>query len=118
MPKVNLAEKFASFKELWRPKIVADLNGQQVKLVRIKDEFVWHRHEREDELFLVVKGKLRICLRDEDVELAEGELYVVPRGVEHKPVAEQEAQILMFEPAATRNTGDVVSDRTVEPERI
>lgn len=118
MPKVNLAEKFASFKELWRPKIVADLNGQQVKLVRMKDEFVWHRHEREDELFLVVKGKLRICLRDGDVELAEGELYVVPRGVEHKPVAEQEAQILMFEPATTRNTGEVDNERTVEPERI
>ena len=112
--KVNLAEKFALFDEHWAPKIVAELNGQLVKLVKLKGEFIWHSHEHEDELFLVVKGHLTIKLRDEeDVVLHEGEFFVVPRGVEHLPVAEEEAHVLLFEPVSTLNTGDVDSDRTV-----
>ena len=112
--KVNLAEKFALFDEHWAPKIVAELNGQLVKLVKLKGEFIWHSHEHEDELFLVVKGHLTIKLRDEeDVVLHEGEFFVVPRGVEHMPVAEEEAHVLLFEPVSTLNTRDVDSDRTV-----
>lgn len=112
--KVNLAEKFALFDEHWSPKVVAELNGQHVKLVKLKGEFIWHSHQHEDELFFVVKGSLTIKLRDEeDVVLREGEFFVVPRGVEHLPVAEEEAHVLLFEPASTLNTGDVDSDRTV-----
>lgn len=117
--KVNLAQKFALFHELWSPKIVGELNGQQVKIAKIQGEFVWHHHEDADELFLVIKGELTIKLPDEDVHLGEGEFMIVPRGVEHKPVAEREAHILMFEPAGTLNTGNVQSERTVqEVERI
>jgi len=117
--RVVLAEKLASFEERWTPKIVAELNGQQVKLAKLEGEFVWHRHEAEDELFLVLSGRLRIELRDGAVELGPGELAVVPRGVEHRPVAEGEVHLLLFEPAGTRNTGDRIDERTVErPERI
>ena len=112
--KVNLAHKFGLFHELWTPKIVGELNGQYVKLAKIRGEFVWHDHEDEDELFLVVKGRLTIKLRDQDVALEEGELCIVPRGVEHKPVAEQEAHVMLFEPKSTLHTGNVRTEKTVD----
>ncbi len=119
MDKVNISEKLALFSDYWNPRIVADLNGQQVKVVKLKGPFVWHQHAGEDELFLVVKGRLRMEFRDRAVELGEGELIVVPRGVEHRPVAEAEVAVLLFEPASTLNTGDVRNERTVAaPERI
>jgi mannose-6-phosphate isomerase-like protein (cupin superfamily) len=119
MEKVNLAEKFAQFAEPWQPKVVGELNGHQVKLVKLAGPFVWHHHEHEDELFLVVRGRFRMELRDRAIELAPGELLVVPRGVEHRPVADEEAEVLLFEPAATLNTGNVRNERTVvEPERL
>ena len=114
MKKVNLAEKFSLFDAYWSPKLVGELNGQHVKLVKVKGEFVWHHHEAEDELFLVVKGRLVIQLRDGDVVLEAGEFFIVPRGVEHKPVAEEEAHLLLFEPASTLNTGNVNDERTKE----
>ncbi|HEX9800901.1 MAG TPA: cupin domain-containing protein [Thermoanaerobaculia bacterium] len=117
--KVTLADKLERIARRWDPKIVAELNGQQVKLVKLEGAFLWHHHEREDELFLVISGRLRIEFRDGDVELGPGELVVVPRGVEHRPVAEGEVHVLLFEPASTLNTGDVRNERTVEaPERI
>ncbi|HEY0179801.1 MAG TPA: cupin domain-containing protein [Dokdonella sp.] len=119
MQKVNLAEKLACFSEYWSPRIVGELNGQHIKLVKLKGEFVWHRHDDEDELFLVVKGSLRMRLRDRDVAIEEGEFFIVPRGVEHQPVAEQETHVLLFEPANTLNTGNVRDERTVEdPQRL
>ena len=114
MEKVNLEEKFAQFDEHWSPKIVGALNGQHVKLAKLKGAFVWHHHEAEDELFLVVKGQLTLQLRDRDVVLDEGEFFIVPRGVEHRPVAEEECHVLLFEPANTLNTGSVRNERTVE----
>lgn len=116
MPAINLEKKFSSFEEHWSPKIIGELNGQVVKIVKIKGEFIWHKHTSEDELFLVVKGSMVIKLRDEDVHLNEGEFIIVPRGVDHKPFAENEAFVLMFEPASTLNTGDVRNERTVENE--
>jgi mannose-6-phosphate isomerase-like protein (cupin superfamily) len=110
--KVNLADKLALFSEHWKPKIVGELNGQQVKLVKFQGEFVWHSHEAEDELFLVVRGRFRMDFRDRTVELAEGEMLVVPRGVEHRPVADEEVAVLLFEPASTINTGTVGGERT------
>jgi mannose-6-phosphate isomerase-like protein (cupin superfamily) len=111
---VNLPEKFGQFTERWQPKIVAELNGQHVKIARIAGEFEWHAHEQEDELFMVVRGVLRLKFRDGEAVLNEGELIVVPRGVEHLPVAEtEETWIMMFEPASTLNTGNVTSERTV-----
>src|SRR5262245_27193428 len=101
MDKVNLASKLALFSEQWKPKIIADLNGQQGKLVRFTGEFVWHKHDDEDELFLVLKGRFRMDFRDREVWIEEGELIVVPRGVEHKPVALEEACVMLFEPAST-----------------
>ncbi len=119
MEKVNLAEKFARFDEHWSPKVVGDLNGQQVKLVKFAGEFVWHKHDGEDELFLVVQGRFRMEFRDRNVELDEGEFLIVPRGVEHRPVADEEVHVLLFEPASTLNTGNVQDERTVPtPERI
>ena len=112
--KVNIAEKFEHVQGYWKPHIVAELNGQAVKLVRLKDDFVWHHHEKEDEMFLVVRGKLRIEFRENVVSLQEGEFIVVPRGVEHRPVAEEEAQVLLFEPVSTVNTGNVRDKRTVD----
>jgi mannose-6-phosphate isomerase-like protein (cupin superfamily) len=114
MQKINLRHKFSLFDEYWSPKIVGELNGQQVKLAKLKGEFVWHYHETEDELFLVVKGRLVIRLRERDVVLEEGEFFIVPRGVEHQPVAEEEAHVLLFEPQSTLNTGNVRSQHTVE----
>jgi len=119
MEKVNIAEKLALFNDYWNPRIVAELNGQQVKVVKLKGPFVWHRHAGEDEMFLVVQGSLRMEFRDRAVELGEGEFIVVQRGVEHRPVAEVEVSVLLFEPASTVNTGNVRNERTVaEPERI
>ena len=112
--KINLTDKLSQFDEHWSPRIVAELNGQHVKLAKVKGAFVWHHHEHEDELFYVLKGRLTIEFRDRSIELGPGECLVVPRGVEHRPVAEEEAHILMFEPAGTLNTGNVRSERTVE----
>jgi mannose-6-phosphate isomerase-like protein (cupin superfamily) len=119
MEKVVLAEKLAGIHQHWTPKIVGALNGQEVKLVKLAGEFIWHHHEREDELFLVVAGHLSMELRDRTIELAPGELLVVPRGVEHRPVAKGEVSVLLFEPAGTLNTGNVRSERTVDhPEHL
>ncbi len=114
MDKVNLSEKLALFHDHWAPRIVAELNGQHVKLVKFAGPFVWHRHDAEDELFLVLRGRFRMEFRDRAVELREGELVVVPRGTEHRPVADEEVSVLLFEPATTLNTGDVRDARTVE----
>jgi mannose-6-phosphate isomerase-like protein (cupin superfamily) len=112
--KVNLAEKLALFSDAWSPKIVGELNGQHVKLVKLAGPFTWHHHDAEDEMFLVVKGRFRMELRDRDVWLDAGEFIIVPKGVEHRPVADEEAHVLLFEPMTTLNTGNVVNDRTVE----
>ncbi len=124
MEKVNIAEKFARISEYWKPYIGAELNGQMVKFDKLKGEFVWHHHENEDELFLVVKGRFRMDYRDDQFReqhewIEEGEFIVMPRGVEHRPVAEEDCWILLFEPATTLNTGNVLNDRTVpELERV
>lgn len=107
MDKVNVAEKLALITEHWRPKVVGELNGQEVKLVKFQGTFVWHSHEREDEMFLGVRGRFRVEFRDRAVELGPGEFVIVPHGVEHRTLADEEAEVLIFEPAATRNTGDV-----------
>ena len=112
MEKINLKQKFAHIHEYWKPYVAGELNGQMVKLDKLKGEFVWHHHENEDELFLVVKGRFRMDLRDKPIWLEEGEFLVVPRGVEHRPVAEEEAWILLFEPASTLNTGNLKNERT------
>ena len=114
MQKVNLAEKFDLIDECWSPRIAGELNGQQVKLAKLKGEFVWHHHDHEDELFLVIKGRLVIRLPGEEIALNEGEFFIVPRGVEHQPVAEEEVHLLLFEPASTLNTGNLQNERTVE----
>jgi mannose-6-phosphate isomerase-like protein (cupin superfamily) len=111
--KVNLAEAFGRFQDRWSPKIAGTVNDCHVKLAKLEGEFVWHQHEAEDELFLVVKGRLKILLRDGEVTLGPGELVVVPKGVEHCPVAEEECHVLLLEPVTTLNTGDVVNERTV-----
>ena len=117
--KVNLAEKFSLFEESWSPKIVGELNGQHVKLVKLLGEFVWHHHDAEDELFYVVKGRFRMEYRDRSEWVGAGEFVVVPRGVEHRPVAEKEAHVMLFEPASTVNTGKAGGDMTVaELDRI
>ena len=119
MEKVNLREKLTQFHDHWNPRIAGELNGQHVKLAKLKGEFIWHHHEHEDELFLVIKGTLLMKFRDRDVEVREGEFIIVPAGVEHKPVAEEEVQVMLFEPATTLNTGNVRNERTVEsPERL
>ena len=112
MEKVNIKEKLDLFSEHWKPKIVGELNGQLVKLSKLQGEFIWHHHETEDELFLVIKGHLTIKLRDKDIELDEGEFFIVPKGVEHKPVSTEEVHLMMFEPASTLNTGNVQNERT------
>jgi len=116
--KVNLTEKFASFDDMYSPKIVGELNGQYVKLVKFAGEYVWHAHEHEDEMFLVIYGDMRIEFRDGQVELSPGEFCVVPRGVEHKPVAPHIAEIVLFEPKTTRNTGEVDHEYTIEPDDL
>jgi len=112
MEKINLLEKFGLFNEYWSPKVVGELNGQQIKLVKFKGEFIFHHHENEDELFMVIKGKFKMKYRDKTVEINEGEFVIVPRGVEHKPVADEEVWVMLFEPASTLNTGNVVDERT------
>ena len=114
MDVVNLASKFAQITEHWQPRIVGELNGQHVKLAKLEGPFIWHHHEHEDELFLVIRGRLRMELRAGSVEIGEGEFYIVPRGVEHRPVADEEVHVLLFEPAGTLNTGNVRNERTVE----
>jgi mannose-6-phosphate isomerase-like protein (cupin superfamily) len=119
MNKVNIAQKLSLFDEQWSPKIVGELNGQHVKLVKLQGPFVWHHHDNEDEMFMVVKGRFRMEFEDRSEWIEEGEFIIVPRGVEHKPVADEEAHILLFEPASTLNTGNVENERTVaELERI
>ena len=114
MNKIVLQEKFVLINEYWSPKIVGELNGQHVKLAKLKGEFVWHHHEVEDELFFIVKGTLRMELRDKVVELNENEMMIVSHGVEHKPVAEEEVWIMLFEPVSTLNTGNISNERTKE----
>ena len=119
MEKVNLLRKFSLVNEYWSPKIIGELNDSYVKAVKLKGEFIWHHHEQEDELFLVVKGSLLMRFRDRDVRLEEGEFLIVPRGVEHLPIAEKEAYIVLLEPKSTLNTGNVKNERTIaELERI
>ncbi len=114
MDKVNLAEKLDRVSAHWSPKIVGELNGQQVKVVKFLGPFVWHHHEHEDELFYVVKGRFRMEFRDRTLDIAAGEFLVVPRGVEHRPVADEEVEVMLFEPASTLNTGNVRNERTIE----
>jgi mannose-6-phosphate isomerase-like protein (cupin superfamily) len=111
--KVNIAEKLALFDEHWKPKVVGELNGQHVKLVKLLGEFVWHHHDEEDEMFLVVEGRFRMEFSDREVWIERGEFIVVPRGVEHRPVADEEASVMLFEPASTLNTGNVTGEMTV-----
>ena len=119
MEKVNIREKLALFFDHWNPRVVGELNGQHVKVVKFQGEFVWHDHAAEDELFLVVRGSFRMEFRDRSVTLNEGEFLIVPRGVEHRPVAEQEVEVMLFEPAQIKHTGDVESELTVHDfERI
>jgi mannose-6-phosphate isomerase-like protein (cupin superfamily) len=119
MDKVNLAQKFSMFQDYWSPKIVGELNDSYVKLVKLKGEFVWHQHETEDELFFVVKGSLLIKLRDQDIFLEEGEFVIIPKGIEHLPIANDEAHVLLLEPKTTLNTGNIGNERTVvDLERI
>ena len=113
--KINLSEKFSSFSDQWSPKVIGEVGDAAVKLAKLEGSFHWHHHENEDELFLVVKGQLTIRLRDqEDIMLSEGECVVIPRGVEHLPIAESEAHVLLFEPKTTLNTGEVENERTVK----
>ena len=111
---VNLAAKLATFSERWSPKVVGELNGQMVKVVKFLGPFVWHHHDDEDELFYVIRGRFRMEFRDRAVDVAQGEFIIVPRGVEHRPVADQEVEVMLFEPATTLNTGNVRNDRTIE----
>jgi mannose-6-phosphate isomerase-like protein (cupin superfamily) len=111
--KVNLTEKLNLFQDYWSPKIVGELNDSHVKVVKLKGEFTWHHHEHEDELFLVIKGRLLIKLRDRDIWLQEGEFVIIPKGIEHLPVAEEEVHVLLIEPKSTLNTGNVQNERTV-----
>ena len=113
MEKVNLAEKLSTFNDYFNPRIAGELNGQQVKLVKFKGEFVWHHHDHEDELFYVVKGSFDMHMRDKVITVHAGEFLIMPRGVEHKPVATEEVEILLFEPASTLNTGNVKNELTV-----
>jgi len=114
MDKVNLAEKLSCFTEPWVPRIVGELNGQYVKVAKMHGAFDWHHHDDEDELFLVVRGGFRMEFRDRSVELSEGEMVIVPRGVEHRPVADEECHVVLFEPVSTLNTGDVETERTIK----
>ena len=112
--KVNLLQKFSLFSEHWKPKVVGDVNDHQIKVVKFRGDFVWHSHEHEDELFLVVRGRMRMGLRTGDVELSEGELFIVPKGTDHRPAADEECWVVLMEPRTTLNTGDVRNERTVE----
>jgi mannose-6-phosphate isomerase-like protein (cupin superfamily) len=118
MQVINIAQKFSLFNEYWSPRIVGELNDSHVKLAKLHGEFVWHQHENEDEMFLVVKGKLLIKLRDRDLVINEGEFVIIPKGVEHCPVAEEEVHVMLLEPKSTLNTGDQQNERTVEAQWI
>ena len=119
MQKVVLSEKLAGFSDTWSPKVVGQVNDCAVKLVKIQGEFAWHKHDLEDELFLVLHGQMRLLMRDQDITLQEGEFFIVPRGTEHKPVADEECHIMLIEPSSTRNTGDITNEYTVEhPQRL
>jgi len=115
--KVNLANKLALFDETWTPKIIGELNGQQVKLAKLEGELAWHSHEHEDELFIVLEGSLTIEMRDHSVQLEKGDMYIVPKGVEHNPIAQPNASVLLFEPISTKHTGDLVIERTVSDQQ-
>jgi mannose-6-phosphate isomerase-like protein (cupin superfamily) len=112
MEKVNINQKLSLFSDHWNPRVVGELNGQQVKLAKLQGEFIWHKHENEDELFYVLKGTLKMAFRDRTVEIKENEFLIVPRGVEHKPIAEQEVSLMLFEPGTTLNTGNTVNELT------
>ncbi len=112
MEKINIAEKLGQFKDHWNPRIIGELNGQQVKATKLKGEFFWHQHENEDEMFLIIKGTLKMEFREKTVEIKAGEFIIVPRGVEHKPVALEEVELLLFEPASTLNTGNIQNEMT------
>jgi mannose-6-phosphate isomerase-like protein (cupin superfamily) len=114
MEKINLNEKFSLFSDYWKPKIIGELNGQHVKLAKLKGEFIWHKHDNEDELFLVIKGNLKIAFRDREIELKENECIIVPKGVEHKPIANEEVLVLLFEPVSTLNTGNIRDNFTLD----
>ncbi len=119
MNKINVQEKLSLFNDHWNPRIIAELNGQHVKLAKFQGEFIWHKHDEEDELFMVVKGSFEMQFRDQAIFLKEGEILIVPRGREHRPVANEEVHVLLFEPATTLNTGDVHNDKTItNPEMI
>ena len=118
MEKVNIQDKLDSFSELWVPKVIGELNGQYVKVVKFEGEYVWHAHAAEDEMFYVLSGQVEIHLRDRVVSLAPGELFIVPRGVEHKPVSRGVSSVVLFEPASTRNTGEVDHDYTIEADDL
>ncbi len=121
LQKTNLAEKFAAFEEFWSPRLIGEVNGQHVKLAKLQGEFCWHHHDNEDELFLVVSGTLRMKIREAGAErelrLAPGEMVIIPKGTEHLPIADEECQVLLFEPAGTLNTGNIHNERTVQPIR-
>lgn len=114
MDKVNLEDKFSQFNTHWQPKIVGELNGQYVKLAKLKGKFIWHQHKTEDEMFMVIKGQLLIKLRDRDIILNPGEFYIIPHGVEHIPIAENEVEVMLFEPKSVINTGEVQNERTLD----
>ncbi len=114
MEKININEKLSTFSEYWSPKIVGDINESYVKLAKLKGEFLWHMHENEDEMFMVIKGRLLIKLRSEDIILNEGEFFIIPKGIEHMPIAENEVHVMLLEPKTTLNTGNVKNERTVE----
>lgn len=119
MKKINLKEKFSQFSDYWNPRIIGELNGQHVKLAKLHGEFVWHSHENEDELFFVIKGRLLMQFRDQDVWIEEGEMIIVPAKTEHKPVALEEVHLMLFEPKSTLNTGDIINEKTKrDPEQI
>ena len=112
MEKVNIAEKFDLFEEYWTPKIIGQLNGQDVKIAKVKGEFVWHDHANEDEMFLIIKGTLKLEFRDRTITLHQGEMLVIPKGIEHKPIAEEEVHLFLFEPTSTKHTGEIVHEMT------
>jgi mannose-6-phosphate isomerase-like protein (cupin superfamily) len=112
--KINIAEKLTSFNDYWNPRIAGELNGQQIKLVKFKGDFVWHKHDNEDEMFFVIRGSFKMELRDKTIDLKEGELVIIPKGTEHRPVATEEVHVLLFEPASTLNTGNVQDKLTRE----
>jgi len=114
MQVLNISEKFKLFNDHWTPKKIGELNGQQLLLAKLKGAFIWHSHADEDELFMIIKGQLKIELRDKTVTLNEGEIFIIPKGVEHKPIAEKEIEVLLFEPLSTKHTGDIVNELTVE----